>query len=202
MLIAMNPKSSEITSQRKALFLDRDGVVNEIVRDGEIRGARNLKELQIRPGIKQISQMAKENGYTTIVVTNQPDLAKGIMSKRDLDNVNKSLFDLIPQLDYIATCPHLHEFKCACRKPNAGMISFFANELSLDLVSSMIVGDRWVDIQAGATAGIKTILVESKYSWNVTSAGKPSMTLKPDFTVTTMTELSTLVSRLLLEKSL
>jgi D-glycero-D-manno-heptose 1,7-bisphosphate phosphatase len=200
LLITKNARSDVITTQRKALFLDRDGVVNEVVRDGEIRGARNLSELKIRPEISQISKMAKDNGFVTIVLTNQPDLAKGLITTSDLNSVNEALFDLVPNLDYIATCPHSNDYKCACRKPNAGMITFFANELPLDLESSMLIGDRWVDIQAGATAGLKTILIEGEYSWNSTSSGKPSETLRPDYTVTSMTELGSLASDLLSKK--
>lgn len=182
---------------RKALFLDRDGVVNEVVDDGEIRGARNLQELRIRPGICGVVQDAKKYGFVTIVVTNQPDLANGKANRRDLGLVNEAIFSSVPALDYIATCPHLTSENCSCKKPKSGLITHFATELSLNLSESLLIGDRWVDIQAGATAGVRTILIETSYSWKATSAGKPSLTLKPDFIAKSPEELNKLLEKLM-----
>jgi D-glycero-D-manno-heptose 1,7-bisphosphate phosphatase len=197
LIIDKNPILGSNAKLSKALFLDRDGVINEVVDDGEIRGARNLEELRIRPGICGVVQNAKKHGYMPIVVTNQPDLAHGTTSKRDLGLVNETLFSSLPDLDYIATCPHLTSENCSCKKPKSGLITHFANELSLNLSESLLIGDRWVDIQAGSIAGVRTILIENSYSWKDTSAGKPPASLKPDFIVKSAEDLDKLLEQLM-----
>jgi D-glycero-D-manno-heptose 1,7-bisphosphate phosphatase len=197
LIIDKNPISAPNRNFNKALFLDRDGVVNEIVIDGVIRGARNLQELQIRSEIISVVKKAKKSGYMTIVVTNQPDLADGTANRIDLDLINQALFSSIPDLDYIATCPHLTSENCSCKKPRAGLIVHFANEFSLNLSESLLIGDRWVDIQAGVASGVRTILLNAPYSWKGTSAGEPSVALKPNFIVHSSDELDALLNQLM-----
>lgn len=143
----------------KAIFLDRDGVLNQTVfRDGKPRAPYALSEFALFQGVVEGVQLLKEKGYVLIVVTNQPDVARGWVSREAVVDVNNKLRELIP-VDDIKICFHTEKDHCACRKPQPGMLLEASQEKNIDLKNSYMIGDRYSDVEAGIRAGCKTILI-------------------------------------------
>lgn len=148
---------------RRAVFLDRDGVINRaLVRDGKPYPPSNLKELEILPGVKDSLERLRRAGCTLIVVTNQPDVARGATKRQTVELINSYLAQELP-IDDIRVCYHDDCDGCACRKPKPGAILDAANDYSISLGESFMVGDRWRDIEAGRMAGCKTIFIDYGY---------------------------------------
>lgn len=155
---------------QKAIFLDRDGVINKaIVQNGKPYPPATVEDIVFPSGTIEAIDSMRSSGYLVIVVTNQPDVAKGIQSKETVEAVH----ELIKQrfhVDDIKVCYHIDEDNCCCRKPKPGMIIDAAKEHTIDLKRSYMIGDRWLDIEAGKTAGCKTILVQPEIAYNETQA--------------------------------
>jgi D-sedoheptulose 7-phosphate isomerase len=150
--------------QRRAVFLDRDGVINRtFVRDGKPFPPTTLQELEVLPGVPEALHELKQHGYKLLVVTNQPDVARGKQSRQTIDAMHQALSARLP-LDDILVCYHTDKDKCDCRKPMPGMLFEAAKKHNIDLAASFMVGDRWRDIEAGYNAGCKTILIDYGYS--------------------------------------
>jgi D-sedoheptulose 7-phosphate isomerase len=150
--------------QRRAVFLDRDGVINRtFVRDGKPFPPTTLQELEVLPGVPEALHELKQHGYKLLVVTNQPDVARGKQSRQMVDAMHQALSARLP-LDDILVCYHTDKDKCDCRKPMPGMLFEAAKKHNIDLAASFMVGDRWRDIEAGYNAGCKTILIDYGYS--------------------------------------
>jgi D-sedoheptulose 7-phosphate isomerase len=150
--------------KNRAVFLDRDGVINRAsVREGKPYPPSNVAELEVLPGVPEALQALKKAGYKLLVVTNQPDVARGRQSQQTLDALHKALLSRLP-IDDIFVCPHTDEDKCACRKPLPGMLFEAARKHNIDLSASFMVGDRWRDIDAGYNGGCRTILIDYGYS--------------------------------------
>jgi D-glycero-D-manno-heptose 1,7-bisphosphate phosphatase len=148
---------------RPAVFFDRDGVLNEaIVRNGKPYPPRDLSELVVTYGARAALEELKHDGFLLIVVTNQPDIARGKASRADVDKINTQLAAVLP-LDAIELCEHDDKEQCDCRKPKPGMILHAGEKLAVDLAKSFVVGDRWRDIEAGRRAGCRTILIGDGY---------------------------------------
>ena len=148
---------------KSAVFLDRDGVLNEaIIRNGKPYPPRDLNELVITYAARPALEELKREGFLLIVVTNQPDLARGKANRADVDRINAQLAAILP-LDAIEVCEHDDHEKCDCRKPRPGMILRAREKLGVDLADSFMVGDRWRDIEAGRRAGCRTILIGDGY---------------------------------------
>lgn len=148
---------------RKAVFLDRDGVLNRaIVRNGKPYPPANLEELEILPGVQSALKSLGQAGYMLIVVTNQPDVARGTTSKLEVEKINNALSAQL-HLDEFRVCYHDAADNCDCRKPRPGMLLAAADEYGIDLAASFMVGDRWRDIEAGQGAGCKTIFIDYGY---------------------------------------
>ena len=148
----------------KAVFLDRDGVLNEpIVIDGKPYPPNNLSELIIYPGASNNLKRLRALGYLLVVVTNQPDVARGKTSLETVNSINNAIKDKLP-VDLILTCFHDDNDGCNCRKPKFGMFLNAAAQLSLNLNDCYMIGDRWKDIQAGENASCKTIFVDRRYT--------------------------------------
>jgi D-sedoheptulose 7-phosphate isomerase len=157
-------ESMASSDQRRAVFLDRDGVINRaFVRDGKPLAPPTLQELEVLPGVPEALRELKSHGYTLIVVTNQPDVGRGKQTRAGLDAMHQSLSASLP-IDDILVCPHTDEDDCDCRKPLPGMLREAAQKHNIDLAASFMVGDRWRDIEAGYNAGCKTILIDYGYS--------------------------------------
>jgi D-glycero-D-manno-heptose 1,7-bisphosphate phosphatase len=155
---------------QSAVFLDRDGVLNEaIVRNGNPYPPRDLSELIITPGARAALDELKREGFLLIAVTNQPDVARGKANRADVDKINARLAAILP-LDGIEVCEHDDKDQCECRKPKPGMILHARQKLGVDLAGSFMVGDRWRDIEAGRRAGCRTILIGDGYGESFPSA--------------------------------
>jgi D-glycero-D-manno-heptose 1,7-bisphosphate phosphatase len=168
-----------------AVFLDRDGVINRaIVRDGKPYPPGSLAALEILPGVEEGLARLKKAGYRLVVVTNQPDVARGTTPRNLVDSMNDALRRALP-LDSIRTCFHDSADDCACRKPKPGMLLTAAREMSLDLSKSYMVGDRWRDIEAGNRAGCRTFFIDYQYDEK-----RPE---QPDFVVGSLFEAAQII---------
>jgi D-glycero-D-manno-heptose 1,7-bisphosphate phosphatase len=149
---------------RRAVFLDRDGVLNEpMVRDGRAYAPVTLADLRLVDGAgDQVGRLCRA-GLVPIVFTNQPEVARGLLPLEVLAQMNGRLRAEVPVVD-IFVCPHDAAEGCGCHKPKAGMLHAAAEKWNLDLGKSYVVGDRWRDIDAGRAAGCYTILIERPYS--------------------------------------
>jgi D-glycero-D-manno-heptose 1,7-bisphosphate phosphatase len=144
---------------RRAVFLDRDGVINaNIERDGRLLAPRSLDQFVIMPGVKEAVAKLREAGFVVIVVTNQPDIATGHITRALMDRMHAKLSAELA-VDDIKVCPHVDADKCACRKPKPGLLDEAAAERGIDLTASFIVGDRVTDIEAGKAAGCSTVWI-------------------------------------------
>jgi D-glycero-D-manno-heptose 1,7-bisphosphate phosphatase len=149
---------------RRAVFLDRDGVLNRaIVQDGKPLPPRTVREIEILPGVPEAIQALKNAGYLTIVVTNQPDVATSKLQPAVAEMIGTAVKDACG-IDEIRVCYHTDEDGCFCRKPKPGMLLQAADEHDLRLGESFMIGDRWRDIDAGKAAGCKTIWIRSDYA--------------------------------------
>jgi D-glycero-D-manno-heptose 1,7-bisphosphate phosphatase len=148
---------------KSAIFLDRDGVLNEaIVRNGKPYPPRDLTELVITRGAAAALRSLKHEGFLLIVVTNQPDVARGTVSRADIEKINARLSAMLP-VDAIEVCEHDDNTQCNCRKPRPGMILRARDKFCIDLADSFMVGDRWRDIEAGRRAGCRSVLIGDGY---------------------------------------
>jgi D-glycero-D-manno-heptose 1,7-bisphosphate phosphatase len=149
---------------RRAVFLDRDGVLNRtIVRDGTPYPPRDVGELELLPGVAQALSLLAQQGFLLVVVTNQPDVARGTQTRETIEQINQRLRESLPILA-ILTCYHDNADQCACRKPRPGMILEAAKRYDIDLRQSFMVGDRWSDVAAGRAAGCTTLLIDVSYN--------------------------------------
>ena len=148
----------------RAVFLDRDGVINRtLVRDGKPFPPRNIGELEILPGVGEALKRLHNAGFKLIVVTNQPDVARGTQTRETVEEINAALQSSLP-IDEFRVCYHDDADQCACRKPRAGALLQSAQEFGIDLKASFMIGDRWRDIEAGRSAGCKTIFIDYHYA--------------------------------------
>ncbi len=137
----------------KAVFLDRDGVINaNLVRDGKPVAPTTLDEFRIFPDAAAATRRLKDAGFLLIVVTNQPDVRTGLTPKATMEAMHDRIHALMP-IDDFETCLHTEADNCACRKPKPGLLLQAAAKHNIDLSRSVMVGDRWRDILAGQTAG-------------------------------------------------
>lgn len=186
-------KKMNLQNKRKAVFLDRDGVINE-----EVDQLSKLEDLSIYSFAAKAVKRINKAGYLAILITNQPQIAKGFMIKETLELIHKKLEAELAKegakLDAIYYCPHHPEkgfegerpelkITCQCRKPRAGLFFQARNDFNIDLAKSYVVGDQTQDILAGKRAGSKTVLVQTGYK------GKDNKYLvEPDFKARNLTE--------------
>jgi D-glycero-D-manno-heptose 1,7-bisphosphate phosphatase len=147
----------------RAVFLDRDGVINRaVIRNGKAYAPARLEDFQLLPGVPDAVRALHEAGYRLVVATNQPDVGAGLIAREDVEAMHQRLRETLP-IDDIRVCYHTEADGCACRKPKPGMLTDAAREWGIDLAESVMVGDRWRDVDAGRNAGCGTVLVESGY---------------------------------------
>jgi len=152
------------TVKNKAVFLDRDGVLNQaVVRNGKPYPPASAAELVLAPDAKAALVELKEQGFLLLVVTNQPDVAKGITTPAAVEEINRKLVSELP-VDDVFVCYHQDSDHCDCRKPKPGMILEGACKHDVDLAESFMVGDRWRDVEAGQNAGCRTVLIDGGYT--------------------------------------
>jgi len=144
---------------RRAVFLDRDGVINRAyLREGVSHPPNSAAETEILPGVVEACRMLRQAGRLLVLVTNQPDIARGVQTRETVDAINARLHEAIG-FDDIRVCPHDNADRCDCRKPKPGMLLTAAQLLDIDLGTSVMVGDRPTDIAAGRSAGCRTVLI-------------------------------------------
>jgi len=149
---------------RRAVFLDRDGVLNEaVVRDGKPYPPATPAELRIPPGTAEALARLREHAYLLVVVTNQPDVARGKQKREVVEEIDRRLRAELP-LDDILTCYHDDDDACDCRKPRPGLMLRAAEQYGIDLSRSFMAGDRWRDIDAGTSAGCRTVWIDHGYA--------------------------------------
>ena len=147
----------------KAVFLDRDGVVTEAaVRDGRPYPPPGIQTLTLCAGVAPALARLKAAGFLLVVVTNQPDVARGTQSRAVVEAQNAALGAQLP-IDDFFVCWHDDPDHCSCRKPKPGLLLEAAARYSIVLPASFLIGDRWRDIDAGAAAGCRTILIDRQY---------------------------------------
>ncbi len=154
---------SPFNGTRAAVFLDRDGVLNEVeLRDGIPHPPAEVERLRLLPGVVEACYRLRELGFALVVVSNQPDIARGKQTRDEVDRMHDALRARLP-LDDIVVCAHDDIDDCPCRKPRPGMILDAATRLDLNLAESVCVGDRWRDVEAGKRAGVMAIFVDRGY---------------------------------------
>jgi D-glycero-D-manno-heptose 1,7-bisphosphate phosphatase len=153
----------EPSLSRRAVFLDRDGVLNRsVVVEGKPYPPANLAAMEILPGVPEALAKLSDAGFLLVVITNQPDVAKGLTLRETVDEINAHLAATLP-LDEFRTCFHRDEDECLCRKPKPGALIAAAQLHGIDLRKSYMVGDRWRDVEAGQNAGCRTVFIDYAY---------------------------------------
>ncbi|MFX1239739.1 MAG: D-glycero-beta-D-manno-heptose 1,7-bisphosphate 7-phosphatase [Promethearchaeota archaeon] len=153
-----------MTSQNKAIFLDRDGVINK-----EVKYLSDPKDFKFIKGSIKALKILKLKGFLLIIITNQAGIARGFFTKETLSAIHEKMENILKknnvQLDDIYYCPHHPKFtgSCDCRKPNPGMILKAQSKYKIDLSESYMVGDTINDIQTGKAANCRTVLVLTGY---------------------------------------
>lgn len=149
---------------RPAVFLDRDGVlVIPEFRHRRSYAPTSLDRFRLYDSAAVHLRRLKNAGYALVVVTNQPDVGRGVIAPEVLDEMHRRLAAELP-VDLIQTCIHDRNDGCDCRKPKPGMLLAAADKLGIDLAASIMVGDRASDIEAGCAAGCRTIFIDLQYS--------------------------------------
>jgi D-glycero-D-manno-heptose 1,7-bisphosphate phosphatase len=147
-----------------AVFLDRDGVLNHVaVKDGVPHPPGHLSEFAFLPGVPGALYRLREAGFPLVVITNQPDVARGTQTRQRVEEMNEHVRAQLPVLD-VLTCYHDTADGCGCRKPRPGLLLAAARRWRLDSERSYMIGDRWSDIAAGQAAGCHTVLLDRPYS--------------------------------------
>jgi histidinol-phosphate phosphatase family protein len=173
---------------RPAVFLDRDGVLNEVrLEDGVPRPPSSMSDLRVVDGAAEALERLRDAGFALVVITNQPDVPRGETTREVVNKINAALEARLP-IDAVYTCFHDTGDGCDCRKPGPGMLLQAADDLGLSLEDSWLVGDRWIDIAAAEAVSVTGVLVDRDYSWRASSDGPPPHELRPAFTVDNIAE--------------
>ena len=159
---------------RKAIFLDRDGTLNKAyIENGLPISPSSLNKFKIIKGVKKSINRLKKLNFLCILITNQPDVFRGKISKKTVVKMNSYIKKKI-KLDDMFVCYHDNEHNCSCRKPKPGLLLKASKKWKIDLKKSFMIGDRWKDILAGKKVGCKTIFINNNY--------KNDKKVKADFT--------------------
>ena len=163
--------------QTRTVFLDRDGVINRaILRDGKPYAPTTLKDFEILPGVSEACRKLKQAGFLLIVATNQPDVGRGTLPQKTVEEIHEFMCRQLP-IDRVEVCYHpgYTPDECDCRKPKPGLLLRAARAVGIDLAQSWMVGDRWRDIDCGKNAGVRTVFIDYHY--------KEDLHAPPDFRV-------------------
>lgn len=146
------------------IFFDRDGIINEVVmREEGVGSPRTADELVIREDFVRTYYALKENEPNMFIISNQPDVARGKMSRSELDSITKKIEDRFAFRE-IVYCTHDDKHECVCRKPKPGMIIYLLGKYGLEAAESILVGDSPKDILAGNSAGVRTVFLSTVYN--------------------------------------
>jgi D-glycero-D-manno-heptose 1,7-bisphosphate phosphatase len=160
----------------RAVFLDRDGVLNRaVVREGRPHPPVTLQDLEILPGVAEACVTLKRAGLRLVVVSNQPDVGRGTQPLHVVNEMNLALQRRLG-LDDVRVCPHDDGDRCDCRKPAPGMLLAAARQWDISLPASVMVGDRWRDVESGKRAGCKTVFID--YGYDEQRPESPDLTVR------------------------
>jgi D-glycero-D-manno-heptose 1,7-bisphosphate phosphatase len=169
---------------RRAVFLDRDGVLNRpVVRDGLSFPPGCVEDFELYPEVVQACEQLDQAGFVLIVVTNQPDVGRGTQEKEIVEAMHARLRALVPTLAAIEVCFHggaAYGDPCECRKPKPGMVLRAAAEYGIDPGRSFLIGDRWRDVDCAHAAGCRAVFIDRGY--------REALKEKPEFTVSSFGE--------------
>jgi D-glycero-D-manno-heptose 1,7-bisphosphate phosphatase len=147
----------------RAVFVDRDGVINHaVVRGGKAYPPDSLEALRLCAGVEEAVRALRAAAFRVIVVTNQPDVGAGRQTRAAVETIHAYVRQRLG-VDDIRVCYHTDADGCDCRKPKPGLLIAAARDWDIDLTRSFMVGDRWRDIDAGRAAGCRTLLVGDGY---------------------------------------
>lgn len=148
---------------KKAVFVDRDGVLNEApVVHGNPISPMEIGEFEIVKDAKVAIELLVNGGFEIVVITNQPEISRGRLELSVLEEMHKTLSSFLGVKNFYV-CPHDDLDFCECRKPKSGLITQAVRDLEIDIKSSFLIGDRWKDIEAGKSAGCKCIFIDKGY---------------------------------------
>lgn len=168
--------------RKRAVFLDRDGVLNRpVVRDGRPLPPAQIDEFELYPDAVSACAQVKAAGFLLVVVTNQPDVGRGTQNREAVEAMHAKLRAAIPSLDAIEVCFHAGAAQgepCDCRKPKPGMLRRAAAALQIELRESFLIGDRWRDVDCAHAAGCRAVFIDHGY--------REELKEKPEFTVSTL----------------
>lgn len=174
----------EHSLKKRAVFLDRDGVLNRpVIRQGHPHPPASVEEFAIYEEAAAGCARLKAAGFLLVVVTNQPDVGRGTQDRAEVEAMHDKLLRTLPMLDGIEVCWHAgarYGDPCDCRKPRPGMLWRAATAFQLDLSRSYLIGDRWRDIDCARAAGCRAVFIEHNYDEPLRSP--------PDFVVATFSE--------------
>jgi len=150
---------------KRAVFLDRDGVINApIIKEGKPYPPRSLEEFVVLPGVPEACARLHGAGFELVVVTNQPDVGRGDMPLGVVEDIHRRMSALLPITRVEVCYDPGGEPQSEFRKPRPGMLLRSAKELGIELSKSYMIGDRWRDIDCGHAAGCTTIFIDYGYS--------------------------------------
>ena len=174
-------------NRARAVFLDRDGVLTvPQFRDGRSFAPHRLADFRLYEGASQSLAAMKDAGFRLVVVTNQPDVGSGQVDRAVVEEMHRRLNELLP-VDAIEACYHRQTDDCDCRKPKPGMLRSAAKRLGIDCTRSFMVGDRASDVEAGRSAGCRTIFIDLGYV--------DEHAMAPDFIVRSLGEAAEMIVR-------
>jgi D-glycero-D-manno-heptose 1,7-bisphosphate phosphatase len=148
---------------KRAVFLDRDGVLNQsMLIEGVPKPPNSVEDVEILPGVVEAIQILKKHHFVPVVVTNQPDVARGDTTQSQVQAIN-AFIGSATNIKHFYTCFHDDADMCDCRKPLPGLLYRATYDLNLSLKDSFMVGDRWRDIGAGNAAGCRSFFIDQSY---------------------------------------
>src|SRR5437660_5848668 len=163
MRIEYGPDLCCIESMKQGVFIERDGILNQVRVEGQHQvGSLTLEELRINKAAVPLLTKLKMGGLLLIATTNQPGLSRGYQNRRELDRMHDLLRKTFA-LDDILVCPHDETDRCPCRKPKPGLLVEAAFKWHLDLDRSFVISDKWQDAEAARTAGCTALLINSPF---------------------------------------
>ena len=159
----MSGAPAPLSSGRRAVFLDRDGVINRsIVREGKPYPPASLGEFEFLPGVAEACRLLKEAGFLLVIATNQPDVGRGTQRQAVVEEIHRHVCNALP-IDRVEVCYDPGDLPSDFIKPAPGMLLRAAGDLEIDLARSFMVGDRWRDVDCGLAAGCVTLFIDYGY---------------------------------------
>ena len=153
-----------IEQNQKAVFFDRDGVINHLVkRDRSYYSPQKFEDFKIVNDAKEVVNHVHEMGYLAIIISNQPDISRGKLAQSELDKMTDMLFKEL-NIDDVFYCIHDDDNDTGCRKPAPGLFYTAQKKDNIDLNKSFMIGDTWKDVEAAKNAGISMILIRKDYN--------------------------------------